>query len=344
MLRWCASIAIVVGVLSAPFGHGGALAQTSPAGPEEPSPEKVRKATELYAKGKSLLEAGQTTEALDALEQSYAAVPSPNSSLLIARCLRDMDRVDAAIRRYEQTESEAKAKLDAGEAKYKPTADAAIAERQDLLAKVGTISVRVKGAPAGSEVELGGARTALASDGRLSLRAMPGEAKVTIHPYGKEPVTRTVNVGTGSESVLELDLGGPAPSETTPGPDGGEPGERRWMLPAAIGAGGVGVVGMSLFIGFGVSSQATYDELVRKCGTSCQGRRSDVEAGANEQTAANVGLAIGLVGLAAGGTLFTLWYLDRKAHGKPLFGGAPLSFESLAVTVGPQQMTLRGTF
>ena len=335
-MRRKTSAAMLLCALSLHFVAGDALSQTNAEGAAEPSEGDVRKATELYAKGKNLLESGQTTEALEALEQSYATVPSPNSSLLIARCLRDMERTEAALRRYEQTENEAKAKIDAGEAKYKPTADAAAAERKDLLSKVGTIKVQVKNAPKSTDIVLNGAAEPLPADGQLSLRALPGDTRVQIRPFGKEPLTRTVNVKTGADSELDIDMA------ATPSSGASMLSHRKWMLPAAIGAGGVGVVGMGLFVGFGVSSQATYDELRRKCGFSCRGRRSEVESGATQQTVANVGLALGLVGLAAGGTLFALWYTGNKHKNSSDSGGREST--PIGLSVGPQKVMLQGSF
>ncbi len=311
-----------------------APAQTPPDSSHTPSEADIRKASELYGKGKNLLEAGQLTEALSALEESYATVPSPNSALLIARCLRDMRRTDEAIRRYEQVEAEASAKAAAGEAKYKPTAEAAAAERKELLAQVGTIRVRVKNAPPGTDISVNGEAKALTADGSAEVRVMPGETRVLVRRFGQEPVTRTVTATKGETAELEVDISSPPESS------GSFFGNRKWMLPAAIAAGGVGVVGMGLFTGFGLSSQATYEDLKRKCGFSCQGRRAEVKSGETQQTVANVSLVIGLVGLAAGGTLFTLWYTGKKHNDS----SASQEAGSIGLSLGPEQAVLQGTF
>jgi uncharacterized membrane protein YdfJ with MMPL/SSD domain len=77
---------------------------------------------------------------------------------------------------------------------------------------------------------------------------------------------------------------------------------------AAFVAGGVGVVGLGLFIGAGTSANATYSDLEDACGNRpCPvSRQGDIDSGKTMQTLANVGLVVGGVGLGAGVTLFLL--------------------------------------
>ena len=107
------------------------------------------------------------------------------------------------------------------------------------------------------------------------------------------------------------------------------------MLPAAIVGGGVGVVGLLMFTVAGVASNNTYSDLKTKCGlapcpASLQG---EVSGGKTQQAVANTGLVIGLLGLAAGATFFTLWVLpSHKASA------------SARLSVGLGSVAMTGTF
>jgi len=71
---------------------------------------------------------------------------------------------------------------------------------------------------------------------------------------------------------------------------------------------GVAVVGFSAFGGFGISSQRIFDDLKRTCGASGCGsaQRADADRGKNQQTLANVGLAVGSIGAVAAVTFLVL--------------------------------------
>jgi hypothetical protein len=73
-------------------------------------------------------------------------------------------------------------------------------------------------------------------------------------------------------------------------------------------AGGVGVLGFATFAIFGAMAGSTYNDLQSVChGGPCPSSKADeISSGKTQQAVANVGLAIGIVGLAAGGTMFVL--------------------------------------
>lgn len=332
---------VLAGALSAALlsaAQGGAQPASSPA-----SADATREAASLYARGTDLYAKEQYAEALDALEQSYALVASPNSSLLIARCLRDMNRHADAVRRYELAEAEARQRVEQGEQRYVPTAQAAAKEGQALRATLGAVSLRVTGAPAGTIIEMNGARTRLPESGRLTLLSAPGEVAITLRPPSGDPIARQALVEKGAEVAVEISVAAPVP-EPPPRANTAEQGDRGpsrgWALPAALAAGGVGLAGAAMFIGFGVSSQSTFDELMQACGTKCGARRDEVEAGARAQTIANIGLAVGAVGLAASGVLTVVWITDPSRTAAPQGSTAP-RFE---LTLGRGQARIRGTF
>jgi hypothetical protein len=73
-------------------------------------------------------------------------------------------------------------------------------------------------------------------------------------------------------------------------------------------AGGVGVVGLGVFTVTGLMAKSTFDKLDSECKGGCSdpGHLGDIDHGKSMQTAANVGLVVGLVGLATGVTFVVL--------------------------------------
>ena len=85
--------------------------------------------------------------------------------------------------------------------------------------------------------------------------------------------------------------------------------EGSGLRTAGYVAGGVGIVGLVLFAIAGLAAKSAYDKLDADCGnTPCTDpeHRSDIEGGRLMQTAANIGLAMGLTGLGVGATLLVL--------------------------------------
>jgi hypothetical protein len=102
-------------------------------------------------------------------------------------------------------------------------------------------------------------------------------------------------------------------------------------------AGGVGLAGMALFAIAGLSAKSAYDKLESDCGNApCtdEAHRSDIEGGRMMQTAANIGLATGFVGLGVGATLLVLG--NRSSTDKP----AP----SASVSANGGMLTYGGRF
>src|SRR5215475_5968624 len=108
---------------------------------EEPRDEARR----LFSQGSSEYVAHRYADALEHLRASYKLVPSPNSGLLIARCLRELGRPVEAVAAYDAAATEARR-----DSKYEKTAEAATQEGAALRATLGTVRVRVAHPPAGS--------------------------------------------------------------------------------------------------------------------------------------------------------------------------------------------------
>src|SRR5690242_12985528 len=86
------------------------------ADPTEPASSSTEEAAKLYADGAQLFVEGKPREALVLLERSFELHPSPSSSLLIARCQRDIGRTEEAADTYDRTIAEAERLAEAGDA------------------------------------------------------------------------------------------------------------------------------------------------------------------------------------------------------------------------------------
>ena len=154
---------------------------------------------------------------------------------------------------------------------------------------------------------------------------------------GHAPVTRKLTLAAGQKTALTIDAqsgdlpGGPAPPPTTTAsPAAGPPPLRI----AAYVAGGVGVAGLVTFGIAGIMARSTYNDLNGACGGGpCPADKTgEISSGKTQQTIANVGLIVGIAGVAAGGTLFVL----------SLPKGAATTTTGLAVS--PGWVGVRGTW
>lgn len=132
----------------------------------------------------------------------------------------------------------------------------------------------------------------------------------------------------GERAVISLDVGGQWSDESA----GSDPAYDS--VPAWIAA-GVGLVGIGMFVGFGVSAESIYDELVEDCpaeGCSTRAHRERADRGKTHQIVANVSLVAGLVCLATAGVFFTLDAVDADGS-----GGEPAA---AALRLGPANAEL----
>jgi len=94
------------------------------------------------------------------------------------------------------------------------------------------------------------------------------------------------------------------------------------------------VAGLVTFGIVGAMAQSTYNDLGSAChnGPCPTSKADEISSGRTQETIANVGLAVGVVGLAAGAALFVL--------GRPPSASSP----SAAVVVGPAWAGMRGSW
>ncbi|MEM9873459.1 MAG: hypothetical protein AAF928_01100 [Myxococcota bacterium] len=317
----------------AAFGLGSVVASPRRAKAQDPaaaSEEFVAEARARFREGTERFQAEAWSDALSAFRESHALVASPNTSLMVARCLRALDRAAEALETYARAIREAK-----GLAKYEAAGDAAKNEMAALKASLVAITVQLQDAPAGTRVFIGGEAWPLV---RAEARAFvpPGEvAVVVVPPDGGEEVRREIVAERGRDVILALALPRagrrPAPpSDRVSAPSEEE--EQRdplgWTLSAALVSAGVGAIGTGIFIGFGLRGEARYRDLERTCAPRCGASFDDaVAAGERDGHIANVGLTVGALGTAAA-VVFGTIFVTRDT----------------SVAVGPQAARLRVRF
>jgi hypothetical protein len=282
-----------------------AVPATAHADPEDATRDDAKR---LFQQGSADLLAKRYPEALESLRASYKLVPSPNSGLLIARCLRELNRRVEAVEMYGTVAADARRRAEGGDAKYGQTADVAAAEGGALRATLGLVRVRVSRPAPGSTLEIDGVARPV-TDADVVVLHLPGEVTVTFTPAAGPPQSQRATLAAGADLRMEFTAapsGGsasgppPPPARTTPAPDAdGSP--PSWTVPAALISGALTLAGTGVFIGFGLKSRSIYDDLNARCGPASCGdaERATADSGKQNQTIANVGLAVGIVSAAA---------------------------------------------
>jgi hypothetical protein len=303
------------------------VARAQPTAPAEAPAGDVATAKARFGKGKTLYNAKNFADALVEFRASYTTFKSPNSHFFIANCLRDLGRLAEAHIEYERVANEARS---SGE-QYAGAVDAALAERDAITPKVVIVNVTTPGSQTDSALTVGGIEVTSDLWGK-PIPAMPGSIEVNLSAPGKTPVTQTVTGAAGETKTVTIEF----PPQTPVGTE--EPSGGKKLTPLRIGAiaaAGVGVVGMVIFAVQGSASNATFDNLKEKCGGPCPPEfAADVDKGRSQQTVANVGLVIGIAGLAAGGTLFALSMRKKPDTTQP----------QTMWLIGPGSLGVRGTF
>lgn len=319
---------------------GTETAQAQPKGAKGlaagPSDDGAKKATAYYGKGSELFKAKKFAPALEQFRLSYAAVPSPNSHLYIARCLAAMGDPRAAYAEFDKVVEEA-SERGKTEDKYLPTRDTARVERDELLPKVALVTISVAH-PGPTTIVRVGATEVPRDQWDKPFAVAPGNVEATIAAGDRTITSQSATINAGQSHTLVLDAAA-APIAGVGGGDVAPPtttARRSALFPAGIVVGAVGVGGLVMFAVAGSMSQSTYSSLEKECGAGpCPASRADdISSGKTQQTLANVGLIVGAVGVAVGVTMVVL--STRKSKGPP----APTT----GLVIGPGYLGANGTF
>lgn len=303
--------------------------------PAEANAEQLETAQNLFLQGRAELEAGRHQAALEAFRASFDTVASPNSHLFIARCMVQVGDLAGAYREYALV-AEGARQAAATDPKYAATQTAAEAEQAELRSKLGFVVVRLENAGPETQVQVGG-RTLSPVETAAPVPVTPGLVEVSAGS-----ATQLVLVAQGEQKEVALVL--PAASavpfvELEMGAAEDPDAARKRLRTAAYVAGGVGAAGLVTFAVAGSMARSQYATLNDECAGPCPQRQSDIDAGRRSQTIANVGLAVGAVGLSAG----TVLYLVSRPKANEASAAAPPRFQA-DVAAGPAWVGVRGSF
>jgi hypothetical protein len=283
------------------FADGVLLSQATPVQREQ--------AQSRFRRGKELMDKGQFDQAAVEFRASHDIVASPNTRLELGRCMRAAGRLVPAYAELGRTMVEAK-ELVAEDQRYQRAYDAAAAERAELEPQLGFVVLTIQNPADETRVLVGGEEIRRAAWGEPA-PVMAGSTEVRVETPGRAPMSRTVTLAAGDKTPLVVDaqsgepLEAPAPVLPPAAPaSAGAAALRPW----AYVAGGVGVAGLGALAIFGGLAQSSYSDLQTACrgGVCPPAKRSEVSSGKTDEVAANVGLTVGVLGVAAGGVLFVV--------------------------------------
>jgi hypothetical protein len=310
--------------------------------PAEATPVQREQAQSRFLRAKELLAKHDYDGALTELRASQEIVASPNTRLEMARCLLASGKKVAAYVEFERTAVEAKELL-AQDTRYRRAYEAATAERTELEPQLGFVAMKIDNPSDGTTVTVAGEPIQRAAWTEPA-PVMAGDAKVVVTTPGHAPVERAVSAKPGEKVSLTIDAqsgaldGMPAGTSSPPPPDAvpaqqGNP----WTSPMRIGAyvaGGIGVLGFATAAISGAMASSTYGDLNSACpnGGCPPSKAGEISSGKTQETLANVGLVVGVLGVGAGVTLFVL---SMPKH-------APAATAGLVVS--PGWAGVRGTF
>lgn len=340
-------VAVLVVALSA------RAARAAGASPDSATAEQTAQAQGFYTDGVAAFKAGRFADAAKLFSRSYEVVASPNSHIMYARALREAGDTDAAYEEFALVQAEA-AEAAQRLPKYASTAQSAESEMLDLSRRVAALSLDVTGDS--SQVTLFVGKREVPRERWRAIAVTAGNVDVTARLPGGRRIWQAVDARLGSVTRVKLDVlseamqtaSSPAPlppprrtpvtKSEVPGvdePPGDAPSERHPLRPYAYLAGGVGALGLVTFAVAGAMSRSTYSDLEAACpGGVCPPDVADrIDTGRTEQTVANVGLIVGLLGAGAGVTLLVL---DHQ--------GSAETASRLRLTAGPAAVTVRGRF
>lgn len=325
----------LAGVLAAMLCAGAAHA--APVDPANATPVQREQAQARFLRGKLYYDAKKYGEAVTELRASLDIVASPTTRLALARALRELGRIVEAYVELGRTAVEGK-ELAGSDPRYARAGESATAERDELARQLGFVTVTVKNPSDGTKLTIGGEEIRRAAWGDPAPIA-PGSSEVVVSTPGRAPVTKPITVAKGSRQALTVDAAegvsnaNTQPAEPPRHADDAPPrttGQRLkpWAWVAAV----VGVAGWATFAASGIMANSTYSRLKSECGGPCPpSRESDIQTGRNQQTIANVGLAVGLVGTAVATTLFVVSATDKPKS-------------QAALMVGPTSVAFGGAF
>lgn len=287
-----------------------ALALCAPAASAQaPQPDPANNAAAAQARfdaGRARFEQGDLAGALAEFRGSLELFRSPNTRLYIGLCLARTDRPAEAFNELSRAANEA-ADLARTDRRYEATRDRARRELGPLEARIARMTLRVLDAPPGLRVRVGATEVAPQAFG-VPLALDPGSVEVVAEAQGYTTFRQTVRLAPGGSAAIDVGLQPlravrvtPIPLPPTEAPTRRGGGVRT----AGYVVGALGLVGLGVFVGFGLQAQGRYDDLRTACrfGRCTPNNIPWIDEGQQWQTIANAGLGAGIGLLVAGAVM-----------------------------------------
>jgi hypothetical protein len=326
----CCAVALLLSAVSVVSTAG--VAHADGVLPAVATPVQREQAQSRFLRGKELFSKNRYEDAVSEFRASHDIVASPNTRLEVARCLRAMGKIVASYAELGRAMVEAK-ELVGQDKRYQRAYDAAAAERADIEPQLGFVSMTIVNASDDSSVRVNGEEIRRAAWGEPAPVAA-GSTEIVVQTPGRPPVTRALTLAAGQKTQVTIDARPndtpaapePPPAETSSAHTG--PNLRTW----AFVAGGVGAAGVITALVAGAMAQSTYGDLTTACnnGPCPAAKAGEISSGKTQETIANVGLVVGVLGLGTGAVLYLV--------GKP---AAP-SGTAAALVVGPGSIGVQG--
>jgi hypothetical protein len=333
-----AGLALAILVALEPAYAAGAAG----AGVTTATEEQKAEAGKSYERGAEALAAGELDKALEEFQRSLDVVSSPNSRLMLARTLAKLGRPAEAYAQLEQTVADAEVAAQVDK-KYASTVDAARAELAELRSQVGLITVRVTESTSNDSLNVGGKVIEQTSWDR-PVAVAPGKVRVVLRASTGEAV-REVEVAAGASTTVEVSPP-PPPAQpaalTQPVEVSTDSSSTRTL---GFVAGGIGIAGIATFAVFGGLNNSKFRKLEDECisGRCSPELESEKDTGKTYQTIANVGLGVGIVGIATGAVLLLVSGGDSEQDEAQVRRGRARA-QLPRLGIGPGYVDLSGSF
>lgn len=280
----------------------------------QPTSKQSADAAAQFKSAQQLYDQHKYEQALPMFQEVDRVLGSPNSLLYAARCLRELGRRPAAYHMMTQAMRTAteRAHADPG---YTSTRDAAAAERAAIETTIGRIIVAVVEPPADIELRINDEPIDRTRVGE-TLAVDPGSVIVVVSAPGRTTFRKELTVTAGTSETVAVTL--PVARVAAPGPSPARvidvPGDAPVSSGGAVRTlgfvtAGVGVLGIATFAVTGLMANARYSEIETECGAPpCQdpAYTERINTGMALDTAANVGLIVGIAGVVGGSLMILL--------------------------------------
>ena len=313
-----------------------ASARAAGVSPSAATASQKAEASRLFQDGRSDYERAEYAAAVTKLSASLEVVTSPNTRLYLGRALREAGRLSEAYAELARTEAEANADPSH---RYTKAGETARAEKRALASSVGAVRLDVQNADDATAITVAG-KSVPKEAWSEPIVVAAGDVEVTMVRPDKPVVRRSAHVEAGAEARVELDARDPVPNaNNTTAEAPKSTADYTKLRPYAYVAGGVAAVGLLTFVVAGLAANSTYSDLEAACpnGRCPPGQADAVSTGRTQQTVANVGLVFGVLGLAAGTTLFVLSMPKKDA-------ALPSTAPTTALRVGPAGAVVQWRF